>query len=97
MIWIRSMTIQPYRSTPIFDEGTLPSALRRQHNTKGGVWGLIKVTEGTLKLTYLDPPSEMILHAGEQGIVEPQQWHFVTPLGAVQMQVDFYNQPPATP
>ncbi|WP_156475072.1 DUF1971 domain-containing protein, partial [Acetobacter malorum] len=27
----------PYRSTPVFDQDTLPAALRTRHNTKAGV------------------------------------------------------------
>ncbi|MCB2046997.1 MAG: DUF1971 domain-containing protein [Novosphingobium sp.] len=84
----------PYRSTPVFDQDTLPAALRRRHNTKAGVWGLIRVLEGQLTLTYLDPPSEVILTPGNPGLVEPQQPHFVTPDGPMKMQVDFYDHPP---
>ena len=84
----------PYRSTPIFDQDTLPAALRRRHDTKAGVWGLIRVLEGQLTLTYLDPPSEVILTPGNPGLVEPQQPHFVTPDGPMKMQVDFYDHPP---
>ena len=84
----------PYRSTPVFDQDTLPAALRRRHNTKAGVWGLIRVLEGQLTLTYLDPPSEVILTPGNPGLVEPQQPHFVTPDGPMRMQVDFYDHPP---
>ena len=51
----------PYRSTPVFDQDTLPAALRTRHNTKAGVWGVIRVLEGELKLTYLIPPSEVLL------------------------------------
>ena len=89
------MPPRPYRSTPVFDELTLPTALRNRHNTKPGVWGLIKVIEGELTLTYLEPASEMVLRAGEHGVIKPQQWHFVTPLGPIKMQVDFYDQAPS--
>ena len=37
-----------YRSTAIFDEVSLPKGLRRRHATKGGVWGVIRVLEGSL-------------------------------------------------
>lgn len=40
--------IRPYRSTPVFDQDTLPAALRARHDTKAGVWGLIRVIEGEL-------------------------------------------------
>lgn len=88
------MTTVPYRSTPPFDEQTLPAGLRANHSTKAGVWGLIRVTEGRLRLTYVEPPSEVLLEAGQSGVVAPEQVHFVTPLGPMKMQVDFYNAPP---
>lgn len=87
--------VQPYRSTPVFDQDTLPAALRNRHDTKAGVWGLIRVIEGQLELTCIHPPSTTILTPDRPGLVQPQQPHFVTPIGAMKMQVDFYDQPPA--
>jgi tellurite resistance-related uncharacterized protein len=84
----------PYRSTPVFDQDTLPSALRSRHATKAGVWGLIRVIEGELRLTYLEPSSEILLSSQQAAIVLPEQPHFVTPAGPMKMQVDFYDQPP---
>ncbi|ABQ71313.1 MULTISPECIES: DUF1971 domain-containing protein [Sphingomonadaceae] len=84
----------PYSSSPVFDQDTLPAALRARHDTKAGVWGLIRVLEGELKLTYLEPASEVILKPGHPGLIEPQQPHFVTPLGPMRMQVEFYHEPP---
>src|SRR3546814_8995065 len=86
--------IRPYRSTPVFDQDTLPASLRARHDTKAGVWGLIRVIEGELKLTYLDPPSEVVLTPGNPGLILPQQPHYVTPLGPMKMRVAFYDQPP---
>ncbi|EQB14701.1 hypothetical protein L288_00685 [Sphingobium quisquiliarum P25] len=86
--------VLPYRSTPVFDESSLPAALRARHSTKAGVWGVIKVLEGQLRLSYLEPPSESLLTPQQPGLVEPQQPHFVTPIGAMKMQVDFYDQNP---
>ena len=86
--------ILPYRSTPVFDQYTLPAALRARHDTKAGVWGLIRVLEGELRLTYLDPPSEVVLTPERPGLILSQQPHFVTPIGAMKMRVDFYDQPP---
>lgn len=84
----------PYRSTPVFDQDTLPPALRGRHATKAGVWGLIRVFEGELRLTYLEPSSEILLSSEQAAIVLPEQPHFVTPVGPMKMQVDFYDQPP---
>src|SRR4051812_31020618 len=40
---------KPYRSTPVFDDQTLPQALRQAHTTKAGVWGVIRVLEGCVR------------------------------------------------
>lgn len=86
--------VQPYRSTPVFDQDTLPAALRSRHSTKAGVWGVVRVIEGTLRLTYLDPEAHIVLNCATPGLLLPEQAHFVTPLGLMKMQVDFYDQPP---
>ncbi|AMK23045.1 MULTISPECIES: DUF1971 domain-containing protein [Sphingomonadaceae] len=86
--------VQPYRSTPVFDETTLPAALRGRHSTKAGVWGIVRVIEGRVRLSYLDPPSEMLLDPETSGLLLPEQPHFVEPLGPMKMRVDFYDQPP---
>ena len=88
------MTAGPYRSTPVFDEHTLPAALRSNHSTKAGVWGVIRVITGRLRLTYVAASTEIILDPDHLGMVEPEQLHFVTPLGAMTMQVEFHNQLP---
>lgn len=84
----------PYKSTPVFDENTLPAGLRKEHRTKVGVWGVIRVLEGRLRYRVLDPVSETILDPDHPGLVLPDQPHFVDPLGAMRMQVEFYDCPP---
>ncbi len=84
----------PYRSSPVFDETTLPATLRREHRTKAGVWGVIEVIEGKVKLTRPDRADAALLEPGKPGLVLPEQPHFVEPLGPIRMQVHFYDQPP---
>ena len=84
----------PYRCTPVFDENSLPAGLRREHRTKLGVWGVIRVLEGRLRYEVLDPVSETILEPGHPGLVLPDVGHQVEPLGAMRMQVEFYDQKP---
>jgi tellurite resistance-related uncharacterized protein len=84
----------PYTSTPVFDEATLPAALRREHRTKAGAWGVIRVLEGRLRFQVLEPSSEMILEPGRPGLILPEQPHLVEPLGPVRMRVDFYDRLP---
>ncbi|QGN55512.1 DUF1971 domain-containing protein [Novosphingobium sp. Gsoil 351] len=85
---------EPYRTTPIFDEVTLPAALRREHRTKPGVWGVVRIFEGQLKLSVIEPPQELMLSPGSPGLLLPDQPHLVEPIGSMRMQVEFYNQPP---
>lgn len=85
---------EPYKSTPVFDENTLPGGLRKEHRTKAGVWGIIRVLEGRLRYRVLDPITETILDPDHPGLVLPDQPHFVEPLGAMRMQVEFYDRDP---
>ena len=75
-------------------QGSALPALRREHRTKAGVWGVIRVIEGRLKLTYLEPRSETVVTIDHPGLVLPEQPHLVEPLGPVRMQVDFYDRSP---
>lgn len=88
------MATEPYRSTPVFDQDTLPAALRARHSTKAGVWGVIRVIEGELELTYLEPESSVLLTPDNPGLVQPQQPHFVTPRGPMRMKVEFHDRAP---
>lgn len=85
---------KPYKSTPVFDETTLPAGLRREHRTKAGSWGVIRVLEGRLRYQVLDPVSEVILEPGRPGLILPEQPHLVEPLGPIRMQVEFYDHLP---
>jgi tellurite resistance-related uncharacterized protein len=84
----------PYRTTPLFDETTLPQALRREHSTKAGVWGIIRVLEGRLRLDFADGTASQVLTPAQPGFIAPQQLHQVEPLEPMRMQVEFYNRPP---
>ena len=88
------MAAAPYRSTPVFDQDTLPAALRARHSTQAGVWGVFRVLEGALELTFLQPGSSLLLTPERPGLVLPEQPHFVTPRGPMKMQVDFYDRAP---
>jgi tellurite resistance-related uncharacterized protein len=90
--------VAPHKSTPVFDETTLPAALRREHRTKEGVWGVIRVLEGKLRLVLDDGPGAgsdgTILTPDRPGLIRPQQTHHVEPVSRMRMRVDFYDRPP---
>ncbi len=86
--------MQPCKSTPVFDEVTLPAGLRKEHRTKVGVWGVIQVLEGRLRYRVVEPRSETILDPEHPGLILPDRPHSVEPLGPMRMRVDFYTSPP---
>ena len=83
----------PYRTTAEFDEATLPAALRREHRTKAGVWGVVRVIEGTLALDFADG-RKLELTPDKPGVLRPEELHWVTPRGSMRMRVEFYDAPP---
>ena len=85
---------KPYKSTPVFDEVTIPAGMRREHRTKPGTWGVIRVLDGRLRYQVLEPNSEVILEPGRPGLILPEQPHLVESLGPVRMQVEFYDHLP---
>lgn len=84
----------PYKLTAVFDEISLPAGFRREHRTKPGVWGVIRVLDGQLRYQVLDPSSEMILEPGRPGLIHPEEPHRVEPIGRMRMQVEFYDRLP---
>jgi tellurite resistance-related uncharacterized protein len=84
----------PYRSTPVFTDQTLPGALRREHRTKAGVWGMIHVLEGSLMLRFADREPDLLLAPGVPGLVKPEQTHWAEPKGPMKMRIDFYDCEP---
>lgn len=85
---------RPYRSTPVFDEHTLPAALRQAHSTKAGVWGVIRVLEGRLEYRIEQGGAVQVLDPATSGLVRPQELHHVTVIAPMRMQVDFYDHEP---
>ena len=84
-----------YRRTAEFNAATIPDALTRRHNTKKGVWAVISVLQGELRYRELDAGRETILTPQRPGLVVPQAWHSVEPLGPVRFFVQFYAAPSA--
>ncbi len=83
---------EPCRTTPVFDQDSLPDALRQDHSTKAGVWGVIRVLEGQLLLA--DAEDSTMLASDRPGLIHPERKHRVEPIGRMRMQVEFYDRQP---
>jgi tellurite resistance-related uncharacterized protein len=85
-----------YRRSPIFDEVSVPDALRSRHTTKAGVWARIHVLEGRLRYRLHAPfDEEQVLDPVTPGVVLPAVEHAVEPLGPVRFYVEFHQRPKA--
>lgn len=84
----------PYGSSPVFDENTLPDALRGEHRTKPGTWGLLRVLEGEVRLVFEGSPGPLTVTADDPAIIPPEAPHHVECDGPMRMQVEFYREPP---
>lgn len=82
--------LEEYKRTPEFTHETVPAGLLRDHTTRRGTWGIIRVLQGALEYTITEgEPRSVVLQAGDEGVVVPQQKHHVRPLGAVRFYVAF--------
>ena len=84
----------PYRVTPDFTQDNLPAALLQEHNTAKGVWGIIRVKEGNLRLLHLDSGNIELLDPQTPGYVMPLRPHFVEPAGPFKICIEFYDHDP---
>ena len=86
-----------YKTTPEFNQESVPGGLQRNHTTAAGVWGRIVVHEGSLRYVIEAPEveehlrEEHLLVPGVVGIVEPQVAHHVVIDGPVRFCVEFHR------
>lgn len=84
--------VESYKKTKVFNQDNIPKALLSDHKTLAGVWGIINVLEGELIYVISREPLErFILSKDLSGVVEPEQIHFVKPVGEVKFYVEFYK------
>lgn len=88
------MALEPYSTSPVFDEESLPDAIRNDHATKAGVWGLLRVLEGEVRLVFHDPRRELKVDPASPGPIPPEAVHHVETDGPMRMQVEFYREQP---
>ena len=82
--------VQFYKRTSVFTQETLPDALRKDHATGVGVWGVIHVERGEMEY-MITGQGVYRLKPGQNGIIEPQILHHVKPLGEVSFFIEFFR------
>lgn len=78
-----------------FTATTVPRGLLKQHNTKAGTWGLIRVLQGRLRYQINEPRISVFeLDVNTPGVIEPQVMHEVRPLSDdLRFVVEFHRLP----
>jgi tellurite methyltransferase len=79
------------RSSPVWDERTIPAGLRRAHGVAAGTWGRIVVHGGRLHFAAATMPTiDVELEAGSTQAIPPEVLHEVEPMGAVRCSIEFF-------
>jgi len=82
-----------HKRTPDFKQDSVPAGILGHHTTAEGVWGKIKITEGSLTYRILESEiEEIVLDVNQDGVVAPQVPHQVEVIGPVTFYVEFYRQ-----
>nr|WP_166176796.1 DUF1971 domain-containing protein [Altererythrobacter segetis] len=81
-----------YRTIGPFDAASLPAGLRAEHRLKEGTWGVIALTEGSLRFVWDDEQGGVDeLSAPSQFIVPPQVPHHVEGEGPFELTIAFHR------
>jgi len=81
---------EAYRTIGPFDARTLPAGLRAEHRLKGGTWGLLTLTEGSLRFVWDDEQGGACdLSAPATLVVPPQVLHHVEGDGPFTLSIAF--------
>ncbi|HUN32910.1 MAG TPA: DUF3565 domain-containing protein [Trebonia sp.] len=86
-------TIRPVRSSPEWDEHSLPPGLRRAHQLAVGTWGKLVVRSGALRFSMNgEPPLSLELDSDSSAqAIPPGIYHEVEPVGSVRFHIDFFT------
>ena len=78
------------RTAGPFDATTLPAGLRRAHRVAEGVWGRLRVIEGSAGIALeTQPPLDVMLAPGDSQAIPPGVPHAVAVDGPVVLVIDF--------
>jgi len=83
-----------------FTAEKIPRGLLKQHSTKKGTWGIIRVNKGSLEyqINEPSPPRIFELTAPAKGVIEPTVLHQVRALSDdLEFVVEFYRLPGTGP
>ncbi len=82
------------RTTPQWNEHTMPAGLRRGHRTAADTWGRIVVHDGSLRfVARTEPVLDLVVERGSTQAIPPEVEHQVEPIGHVRFSIDILSFP----
>ncbi len=84
---------RPYRSSPVFDEHSIPAPLLRSHELKGGTWVALTVIEGSLAF-HAQGEAMSLLSADHSRLIAPGVPYHLEIVNPVKCQLHFYDHRP---
>jgi len=87
------------RTTAEWDEESVPRAIRRDHRVASGVWGRVRVLEGSIRFQFADGlggevGDDGLLNTTQVQPIPPGRPHHLEVVGPVRVVVDFLVMPP---
>lgn len=82
------------RTTAAFTARTVPAGLLREHRIAAGVWGRLRVLEGSVRFVLEATGDHRDVRAGEHQVIEPEVPHRVEPSDDVVFLVEFHRPAP---
>lgn len=79
------------RTTRLFTAETVPPALLKAHHVATGVWGLLRVSRGSVVFVTETGGDRRAVLAGETQVIEPETPHHVEPTMDAEFLVEFYR------
>jgi len=78
------------RTTEVWDEHTMPIALRKAHRVGRGLWGRLRVVRGHLRFSaQTEPPLDVLVGPEARQSIPPDVEHEVEPQGEVSFFIEF--------
>lgn len=80
------------RTSPVWDEHTLPRALERDHRLATSTWGVLRVLEGQLRFVATTSSHvEVIVTASTAQSIPPEVSHEVHAAGPARFAIEFFR------
>lgn len=90
--------LERVRTTPRFDQDSVPAGLLNEHRVADGVWGRLIVHDGALRFVFDagradSGATSRCLTPGSVQVIPPAVVHHVELVGPVDFEVEFWRAP----